>query len=192
MKPKQHLGPAPAIAAREEFDLALTWIGWCRASLAQVQATLRLAIDQLRQQTAKQAHVKVGGTTLAIDEYQSRLEAAALEYAQQHRDELFAARQSYRVGEVEIAWRKSAETLVPLDAETSDADLVAAIVEQLDLQPELARLFADYQIAPWLKLEIRLDRSGILKALRSGQITTEELHAVGLTVERPDPKWAIT
>lgn len=180
--PDKHLGPDPVIDSPEAVDTALHWMRYLGLVYQTAKAKADEACQQIAAELTAACQLKVGKHKVEAQQYRSLLEQRVIAFAvdEETKGQLFTTGKTYKSAFGTVAARVGVPSLAQVDP---DADVLATILEDRDLQPELDRIRDEFRLVDWIKLEPKLDRAGILKAYKEQRITDEDLAAVGLKVD---------
>lgn len=192
--PSQHLGLHPEIVDEENLSLALAWIRFLRPQVKGLQLAYEQRLAELNAEFAT-----IGKMLLDDDEwttcqdYLQSLETAVERYARKHDKQLCGEGRSWESEHGKIALAKQPEKVTLTRKSDTEAKLVERLLSDLDIQPEIDRLRAEFpDFAEYIRLEFKLNKAGILDGLKQKRLTLADLRSRGLKITRNPDKVTIT
>lgn len=191
-RPHRTLGNPPVIESPQQVSLAFRWLQWLRAQLAAARSAYNAGLQQLEAEYARATTKPIGGKYEQLETYAEQLEAALIDHA---RDQDLCPESQRTWQEPQqlgaISARQSPEKVMLLQEE-DEAALVERLLQELEILPQFERLFArNPRFRQFLRIEIKLNKTGILQQHKERLLSDEQLAAVGLKVDRDPDKFTV-
>lgn len=148
-------------------------LAWAKSRAQTVAAQLKQGVALLRETAAAESQVTVAEQQMSIDQLVDGLEEQIEAYCECFKAQLFADSKTYRCSAGEIQDRKR-----PLSIELDDEDaFVEAMRTSEAFQHVLHMLALVDGFDPFFRIELKIDKEGIKRALKDGQLKPDHLPA---------------
>lgn len=197
--PAKKLPLEPVIRTDDDADLAMRELAWIENRRAEIETAVKQQVDLVKNEAQKMMAITVDGERVPFVARIGALVMALEEWARDRRDEILAESKK-KSREFTYATLQYRQPPVKLEyCEDYDGAAVMALVDEASgdegglmewLTRRLTRLKLTEKLtaADVLRVEIRLDKSGLLALYKDGSLTDEDLAEVGLCVETPEEK----
>lgn len=181
--PEDTLGFKARIVSWPDFDQALRLLAWLTSRIGTVKAAVKQKAALAKDWGEEQLLVTVGDAQVPAEKRLKQIEEAVRKFAgsSKHRDKILAdtGKKSKPFTHATISYRDQPDRLL-LAEETTDDEVVAI----LQKRSKLGKLPS----ATFLRSAVVLNWSSLVDGWKRGDVTEEQLEAIGIAVERDRPE----
>lgn len=183
-----------AVQNADDLTAALQWIRYLRTRLQEVQLQYDQALAELNARFEPLRQFTTDDQQLPLSEALAMFEGAVADFARDHQQQLLpAGRRSYESPAGKIALAQQPLKIELTKKKETEAQAVDRILEELDVLPEIDRIRLEYpDFEQYVRLEFKLNRSGLLDAIKTKRLSVADLRAKGLKTVRGPEKVTIS
>lgn len=185
--PADRLKEEPVIASLTDLEKALEELAALDTRGKSLDAARDAELDRIRSQCESVKLVPVGRKEIPIADRRAALYSAVEAYCSASREDLLGdgKKKSRKLAAGEIGWRAKRKSVS--FAEGQDEKSVLKTFEKRDVSKLLNKCLASIKwfaghMGIFLKIKLSLDKTGVLKAYESGDISEKCLQEAGLTI----------
>jgi hypothetical protein len=189
------LGRELALKSEADVNAALHELGWLQQQSAAVDADTKQAIEQLKEQAARELTLDVDNEEVTFATRIDSLTTAIERFLQKNSAKLFSGDlQSKELSHGRIGWKRVADAVVFLHGRDEKAAL-KAITEKTNVARRCAKWLTEawgkLTFAQFLRLKPELDKTALKEAWQRNPTLRPALRALGLKVETDRREWVI-
>lgn len=193
----------PTLKSADDVARALYELAWLKSREETINAAVGQRIDLLRREAQAQLEVVIRRKPIAFADRRAQLQQAIEDFARNESAEVFEAgskTRQFACGKISL---RAQPSLVAFISEEKDAEagVIAAIEKRAKLTESIldkvvgllrrAKLWPECKASDLLDVSVRLSKTKVKDALKSGRVTEQQLESLKLRIDRPDDKLSI-